>query len=135
MGRNGLFCLISVCKFGSLKNPFPTITSLSELYFRFRRFIFLVQTKKVISMNYGSSTSSWKQWRSVRLDLILSMRNQWCNLTLAQKLWTTKVCLWVSKTPKICLFGHLIGQATSWKANFENYSIYSLIKLYQFLSV
>ena len=34
-----------------------TITSLSELYFRFRRFILLVQTKKVISMNYGSSTS------------------------------------------------------------------------------
>ena len=33
-----------------------TITSLSELYFRFRRFILLVQTKKVISMNYGSST-------------------------------------------------------------------------------
>ena len=31
---------------------------LSELYFRFRRFVLLVQTKKVISMNYGSSTSS-----------------------------------------------------------------------------
>ena len=37
--------------------------------------IFLVQTKKVISMNYGSSTSSWKPWRWVRLDLILSMRD------------------------------------------------------------
>ena len=52
------FCFSCVCKFGSLKNPFATITSLSELYFRFRRFILLVQTKKVISMNYGSSTSS-----------------------------------------------------------------------------
>ena len=29
----------------------------SELYFRFRRFILLVQMKKVISKNYGSSTS------------------------------------------------------------------------------
>ena len=32
--------------FGSFKNPFATITSLSELYFRFRRFILLVQMKK-----------------------------------------------------------------------------------------
>ena len=57
LGSDGLFCFSSVCKFGSFKNPFATITSLSELYFRFRRFILLVQTKKVISMNYGSSTS------------------------------------------------------------------------------
>ena len=49
---------ISIYKFGSFKNPFATITSLSELCFRFRRFIMLVQTKKVISMSYGSSTSS-----------------------------------------------------------------------------
>ena len=51
-------CLSSVCKFGSFKNPFATITSLPELYSRFRRFILLLQTKKVISMNYGSTTSS-----------------------------------------------------------------------------
>ena len=51
-------CFISICKFGSFKNPFTTITNLSELYFRIRRFILLVQTKQVISMNYGSSTSS-----------------------------------------------------------------------------
>ena len=50
-------CFSSVCKFGSFKNPFATITSLSDLYFRFRRFNLLVETKKVISMNYGSSTS------------------------------------------------------------------------------
>ena len=52
-----LFCFISIYKFDSFKNPFVTITSLSELYFRFRRFILLVQTKMVISMNYGSSKS------------------------------------------------------------------------------
>ena len=51
------FCFSSICKFGSFKNPFGMITSLSELYFRFRRFILLVQMKKVISMNYGSGTS------------------------------------------------------------------------------
>ena len=51
-------CFISICKFGSFKNPFATIISLFELYFRSRRFILLVQTKKVISMNYGSSKSS-----------------------------------------------------------------------------
>ena len=55
---DGLFCFITICKFGSFKNPFATITSLSERYFTFRRFILLVQTKKVISMNYGSSKSS-----------------------------------------------------------------------------
>ena len=48
----------SILKFGCFESPFPMITSLSELYFRFRRFILLVKMKKVISMNYGSSTSS-----------------------------------------------------------------------------
>ena len=52
---SGLFCL---CKFGSFQNPFATTTSLSELYFRFRKFILLLKTRKVISRNYGSSTSS-----------------------------------------------------------------------------
>ena len=33
-------------------------------------------------MNYGSSTSSWKPWRSVRLDLILSMRDIYINSNL-----------------------------------------------------
>ena len=51
------------------------ITSLSEFYFRSKRFILLVQTKKVISMSYGSSISSWKPLRWVRLDLIFSMRD------------------------------------------------------------
>ena len=52
------FCFISICKSGSFKNPFAMITSLTELYFRLRRFILLIQTKKVISMNYGSSPRS-----------------------------------------------------------------------------
>ena len=43
---DGLFSFISICKFGCFKNPFATITSLFELYFRLRRFILLVQTKK-----------------------------------------------------------------------------------------
>ena len=43
---DGLFYFISICKFGSFKNPFATITSLYELYFRFRRFILLVEIKK-----------------------------------------------------------------------------------------
>ena len=64
-------CVSSICKFGSFKNHFATITRLSELYFRFRRFILLIQTKKVISLNYGGSTGCWKPWRLVRFDLIL----------------------------------------------------------------
>ena len=75
-------CFISICKFGSFKKPFATITSLSELYFRSRRFIILIQMKKVISMSYGSSTSSWKPWRWVRLDLIFSMRDIYINSNL-----------------------------------------------------
>ena len=37
---------------------------------------------------------------------------QWCNLTLAQQFWATKVCLRASKVSKICPFGSLTGQAT-----------------------
>ena len=59
-----------------------TITSLSELYSRFRRFFLLVQTKKVISMNFGSSTSSWKPWGWVRFDLILTMRDKYIDSNL-----------------------------------------------------
>ena len=50
---DGLFCLISICIFSSFKNLFAAITSLSELYFRVRRFILLVQIK---IMNYAGST-------------------------------------------------------------------------------
>ena len=38
--------------------------------------------KKVISMNYGSSTSSWKPWTWMRLDLIFSMRDIYINSNL-----------------------------------------------------
>ena len=55
---------------------------LACLNFRIRRFILLLQTKKVISMNYGSSTSSWKPWRWVRLDLIFPMRDIYINSNL-----------------------------------------------------
>ena len=52
------YTLLFYSKFGSSKNLFAMITSLPELYFRFRRFTLLVQTKRVISMNYDSSRSS-----------------------------------------------------------------------------
>ena len=52
------FVFIRICKFGSFKNPLAMITGLSELYLRSRRFMLLVQTKKVISINYASSTGS-----------------------------------------------------------------------------
>ena len=68
LGSDGLFCFISICQFSSFKNPFAMITSLSKLSLRSRRFILLVQMKKVFSINYGSSTSSLKPWR-------------WCDFT------------------------------------------------------
>ena len=83
LGNDGLFCFVSIWKFGSFKNPYATITRVSELSFRFRRFILLVKTKKVISMNYGSSTSSWKPWRWVRFDLILTVTDIYINPKLS----------------------------------------------------
>ena len=72
---------------------------------------------------YVFESSKWGTFQS-------GYTNQWCNLTLAWHFWATKVCLWASKTSKICQLGCLTGQATFWKANFENYSRYSLIKWY-----
>ena len=79
LGSDGFFCFSGICKFGSFKNPFATIISLPELYFRFRKFILLLETKKVIPMNYDSSTSCWKPWRWLRFDLILTMRDIYIN--------------------------------------------------------
>ena len=63
------------------QDPFAAITSLSELYFRLR-FIVFIQTKKLISLiNYGSSTSSWKAWTWVRVDLILT--NLWLGIYIS----------------------------------------------------
>ena len=77
LGSNRCFCITSICEFGSFKNLFTTLTSLSELYLGFRRFL-LVQTK-VICMNYGSSRSCWKPWRWLRFDLIITMRDMYIN--------------------------------------------------------
>ena len=51
LGIDRLFCFINICKFGSPKNSFAAIIILSELYFRFKGFIMLIQTKKVISVS------------------------------------------------------------------------------------
>ena len=81
LGKDGLFCFIRIYKFGSFKNSFATIMSLSELSLRFRGFILLIQTKK-ISMNYGSCKSIWKPWRWKRLDPIIMMRDIYINPNL-----------------------------------------------------
>ena len=46
LGSNGFFCFISICKFDNFKKPFATITSLSELCFRFKRFTLLEKIEK-----------------------------------------------------------------------------------------
>ena len=78
LGSVGLFCFSNICRFSIFKDPFATITHLSELYFRFGRSILLVQTNK----NLCSSTSCWKQWKWVRLDLILMMRDTYISFNL-----------------------------------------------------
>ena len=58
LGSNGLFCFISICKCGGVKKPFATITSLSELYFRIRKFMLLVQTKNFYEL--------WQQHKQLK---------------------------------------------------------------------
>ena len=84
LGSDGLFCFLSICIFGSFMNPYAMITSPSEL-FRFRRFILLVLTKKVIFMGviseffYGQSmeteTTTWfkfPNWEKPIVEQILA---------------------------------------------------------------
>ena len=52
------FVLVAYANLAVFTNLFAMIASLSEPYFRLRRFFLFVQTKKVISMNYSSGTSS-----------------------------------------------------------------------------
>ena len=65
-----------------LQEPFAMIISLSELYFRFRRFILLVQMIKLVSLNYWSNTNNWKPWRRVRLDPTLLTKDIYTNPNL-----------------------------------------------------
>ena len=78
--KGGLFCFISICKFRSFRNPFAMVSSLSELFFKFR-FIPLVKTK-VNSANYGSTTSSYNPRRWVRLDPIFALGDIYINFNL-----------------------------------------------------
>ena len=77
-----IFCFIPISTFGSFKNPSTTNTGLSELGFKCWRFVLLVETKEVISMSYGSSISSWKSLRSVRLGTTFMMRDIYINSNL-----------------------------------------------------
>ena len=75
-------CFINICKFDRFKNPSVKTTRLSELYFRFRIFILFIQMKETVSMNYCNSTSSRKEERWVRLDLIIMTRDIYINSNL-----------------------------------------------------
>ena len=54
--------------------------------------------KKVISMNYGSNTSSWKLWRQVRLDLILMMKDIYSQKRIPSKLITATTSIHLPKS-------------------------------------
>ena len=62
-------------EYASLTASRTVLQWLSELYFRFKKNILWVQKKNVISMGYSSSTSSWKSWRWMRLDLIFTIKD------------------------------------------------------------
>ena len=67
--------LISINKFGSFKNPFATITSLSKLHFKCTRFILLV---KII---FTDSNELWQQkpLKWLRYDLMYKMKDIYIN--------------------------------------------------------
>ena len=77
LGSDRPFCFISICKFGSFKKSFTMIASLSELYCRFRRFG--TNKKSDCYELHGSSKSSWKPWRWVRLEQIFTIRDIYIN--------------------------------------------------------
>ena len=73
-------------KFGSFKNPFPTIIACLDLNLTSGNLL-CWYNQKMISMSYGSSTSSWKPWTWVSLELISTMRNiHQFKLVLTQKI-------------------------------------------------
>ena len=69
---------------------FATIASWSELHCRCRKSILSMQTKKVISMCYNSSTNSWKPWRCTRCNLIFTVRDIYINFNLDPLTWNSK---------------------------------------------
>ena len=66
-----------------------TIISLFELCFRFRRFTLLAQTK-----------SSWKPWKWLRLDLMLTMRVIDISYNLNLLTFSTRIVIdWINRYP------------------------------------
>ena len=61
---DGLFCFISICRLGGSKNPFVTITSLSEFCFRFRRFIVGTDEKS----GFYKLWQQYKQLKTVQMS-------------------------------------------------------------------
>ena len=55
---------------------------MSKLQFRCRGFILLTKTKEAIFMGYSSTTSSWKPYRLLILDLIFMIRDMCINFIL-----------------------------------------------------
>ena len=80
---------LTIC-FSCFKNPFSMIASWSELHCRCRKFIPSVQTKKVISVHYNSSTNSWKPRRCTRYNLIFTVRDIYINFNLDPLTWNSK---------------------------------------------
>ena len=66
----------SICKFGIFKNPFAMVTCLSDIYFRLRRFLLLVKTKK---SNFYELWQQHRQLKTIEMTeawpIILTMSN------------------------------------------------------------
>ena len=85
LGGNGLFCFITYASLAASRSPLQWLLACLNFTLEAEDLSqkrFGANKKKVISMGYGSSTSSWKPWKWVGLDLIFSMRDIYINSNL-----------------------------------------------------
>ena len=81
------FVLLAYASLAASRTLFQRLLGCLNFTLKSEDSSFWYKRKKVISMNYSSSTRSWKAWRWVKLDLIFSMRDIYIssNLNLLTK--------------------------------------------------
>ena len=83
LGIDGFFGVISICKFGSFKDPFATDTSLSSLSeLQIQRIYSVGTNKKSDFYELWQQHKQLEPWRWVRLELIFTMRDTYISSNL-----------------------------------------------------
>ena len=69
------FVLVAYAHLAASRNLLQQLLACLNFNLHSQDLFYWYKQKKVIFYSYGSSTSSWKSWRLVRFDLILTMRD------------------------------------------------------------